>query len=539
MQFFEYILTGVLKEYQEIIIYGAGWFAEQIYPIFCKNGLQDRIICFAVSKMKGKEWFKEIEIKEIDDIECDKEKAAVLIAVTNQYVNEVITSTTTAGFKNVLVAVDYIRSDINMAKFYQGLEYEQFIEYIAKKHMYDFPKEKEISLGVKEKAIERQSRNEYSENQIVYITGQLLPRNIKMIAALKKKGFDIITIIYGRLVEGFISELCQQGISYILCNDEEEMVFQAVKYRPLVYYFQPIWGNCIWLEIMLQYKKYFRPIVIGLYDVLNDGYVIENPVWLTSEKYVLENADGIVWRWSSKEYLEQEKGFTYKGKSIDFHDYCGGYIKEYEKEQQNGSTLKLCNVQGLFGYFPQKGDMLDGYKLFSSLEEITDVLGNKENCILDIYIGQYNVKDYEKAKKIEEQYSNIRFFWEVEHMKLIERLQDYDYGCEFYNEGNEIPMNMSVICGPGKYRGSMIINSEAHRFYDFIDAGIPVITIMPRKQVEFLDKYGVIVKMSLQSLDIDFLQENKEELKRKALLARQKLDIDEHIDGLIKFFRDL
>ena len=62
---------------------------------------------------------------------------------------------------------------------------------------------------------------------------------------------------------------------------------------------------------------------------------------------------------------------------------------------------------------------------------------------------------------------------------------------------------------------------------------------MPRKQVDFLDKYGAVVRMSLQRLDIDFLQEHKEEWRQKAVLARQELDIDRHIDKLIQFFKDL
>ncbi len=540
MRFFDYILNDVLQGYEEIIIYGAGWFAERIYPLLCKSGLQERIICFAVSELRDTKWFEDIEVKEISGIQCDKETVAVLIAVTSQYIDEIIANTQIAGFKNVIVAADYIRSYKNMIKLYRGLDYKKFTDYIMKKHMYDNPDTGESGLHIKEKVISCQSRCDFNENEIVYITGQLLPRNIKMIAALKKKGYDVVVIIYGSLREGFASEMHQRGISYIRCNDEEEMMYNALQYRPLVYYYQPIWGNCIWLEIVLRYKMHFRPIVLGLYDVLNDGCVIEDTALLSSEKYALENADGVVWRWFSKEYLEKEKGFSYKGKSIQFHDYCGGYIKDNEwKKRVDEKILKLCNVEGFFGYYSQKGDVPDGYETFSSLNDIADVLGNKENCILDIFIGYYCKEDFEKAKQIEEQYSNIRFFWEVEHSQLVNRLQDYDYGCEFYTEGKEIPMNMQIVCGTGKYYGSGNVNSASHRFYDFIDAGIPVVTIMPRKQVDFLDKYGAVVRMSLQRLDIDYLQEHKEEWRQKAVLARQELDIDRHIDKLIQFFKEL
>lgn len=540
MRFFDYMLNDVLQGYEEIIIYGAGWFAEQIYPILCRNGLRERVMCFAVSELKGKKWFGDIEIKEINDVQCDKDSVAVLVAVTDQYTDEVAASTRAAGFRNVIVAIDYIRSYKNMIKLYQGLGYEKFIDCIVKKHIYDYPEEIEMSLRIKERLLQCRLQSDFNENEIVYITGQLLPRNIKMIAALKKKGYDVVVIIYGRPSDGFISELHQQRISFIRCNDEEEMTFQALKYRPLVYYYQPMWGNCIWVEIMLRYKMYFRPIAVGLYDVLNDGYVIEDTTLLSSEKYVLENADAVVWRYFSKEYLEKEKEFSYGGKSILFHDYCGGYFKDdEEKSEKMGGILKLCNVQGFFEYFSQKGDVPDGYETISSLEDIADVLGNKENCILDIFIGHSDQKDLKKAKQIEEQYSNIRFFWGVEHMQLVSRLRDYDYGCEFVNEGKAVPMNMPILCGTNKYYGSENENSASHRFYDFIDAGIPIVSIMPHKQVDFLDQYGAIVRMSLQGFNIDSLWEHKEEWRRKAVLARKELDIDKHIDELIQFFKEL
>lgn len=539
MRFLDYLLNSVLQEYQEIIVYGAGWFAQQIYPILSKYKLQERIICFAVSKLKEEKWFEESEIKEFNDIQCDKSKVVVLIAVADVHIDEIIVNTQKAGYKNIIVAANYIRSHKNMKKLYQSFSYEQFIDCIVEKHMYDNSDETKFSSQIKGKAIYCHPPYDFNGNEIVYITGQLLPRNIKMIAALKKQKYNVVVIIYGQLKCGVVSELYQLGISYTWCADEEEVTFQALKYRPLVYYYQPAWGNCIWLEILMQYKKYFRPIVVGLYDVLNDGCIIEDSDLLSSEKYVLENADGVVWRWFSKEYLEKQKGFLYGGKSIEFHDYCGGYIKGTKEKKDNEKVLKLCNVQGLFAYFSQKGDVPDGYETFSSLDDITNALGNKENCILDFFIGHYSQDDFEKAKKIEDRYTNIRFFWEIDHLQLVNRLQDYDYGCDFFNEGKEIPMDMPILCGSSEYYGSEYVNSESHRFYDFIDAGIPVVTIMPRKQVDFLDKYGAVVRMSLQRLDIDFLQEHKEEWRQKAVLARQELDIDRHIDKLIQFFKDL
>ena len=97
MRVLDYLLNSVLQEYQEIIVYGAGWFAQQIYPILSKYKLQERIICFAVSKLKEEKWFEESEIKEFNDIQCDKSKVVVLIAVADVHIDEIIVNTQKAG----------------------------------------------------------------------------------------------------------------------------------------------------------------------------------------------------------------------------------------------------------------------------------------------------------------------------------------------------------------------------------------------------------------------------------------------------------
>ena len=534
------LLSGVLQKYEKIIVYGTGWFAMQLYPIMCKNGLSEKIMCFAVSTIDDQRQFEGFEIKEIDRIVCCKENTAILVAVTKQYQDEVAMRACKAGFTHIILPEEYVWSDENMMKLYQNLDYDEFIGCVYDNYISDCLNEKDLSGMTKEHLLAHNGKKDFDSMQIVYISGCLTPRSTKIINALRKKGYTVTLILFGFIQEIILNEVQSQKISCIQCSCEEEVLFHALKYRPLVYFYEPPWKNCNWLQIVLQYKDNFRPIVVGLYDVMNDGYAIEDQRLLESEKYVLENADGVVWRWFSKDYLKEEKGFLYKGKSIQFHDYCGGYLKDNKSIRQHaGNVLKLCTVQGSFWIFSQEGDVPDGYETFASLKDITNLLGNRKDCVLDIYIGICDEKGMEEAEKIEAIYSNIRFFWNTNHMELIDRLQDYDYGCEFYNSGKIIPLDMKIRYGVHEHYGSLNTNSVSNRFYDYIDAGLPVISIMPHKQIDFLSKYGIIVHMCIQDFDMDFLIKNAEELKRKAVAARQELDIDNHIDELIQFFKEL
>lgn len=537
MDLLSYWLYDVLHYFNEIILYGAGYFATILYPELCQSGLKNKIAYVAVSKTDGTEKFKEFQIIQIDQIQCDKESVAVLVAVMQPYQDEVVEKVKSIGYKNIILGTDYLRMPENILRIYQGMNETEFFESIIRSYVY--PKEKYYQNFAT--ILEKSENNfEYEQNQIVYITGHLSPRNTKMINALSRKGLEIVVILYGRSCpEIYLKEI--DGIKRLRCTDEIQLTVAMLKYHPLIYFWEPKWGDCRWVKLILQYKTYFRPIVLGLYDVLNDGYVMEyNEQLLESERYALEYSDGIVWRWYSKEYLEQKKKFVFHGKSIQFIDYCGNYLKQDScRATGDSKILKLCTIQGSFWDFAQNGDVPNGYMRCAPLDNILDVLGNNERCILHIFIGRNDKKAYLVGQEIEKRYSNVKFFWNMNHWELIEKLQKYDYGCEFYNDGIPIPMDQKVMCGGGQYYGSTFVNCMGNKYFDYIDAGLPIIAAESYRLMEFLDQYGIVVHMPIEKFNIRSLNEQKEQLRNKAEEARKCLDIENHIFKLVDFFREV
>lgn len=539
MDLYDDFLIDDLQKCKSFIIYGVGYCAKQVYPILCSGGLKEHIISFAVSKLEQDEQFEKHAVMQLDKIECDKDTTAVLVCVDGRWQKEMLHNAQKLGYRHIFLLTNYVKNWENYFRWYGKLDYVEFCKKIECKHAFYTGEDKELPIGSKC----------YAEKHIVFISGSFKPRDAKIINALKRKGFEITVILYGeyRLEELFAEEIVRNGINPIKCKNEEDMTYCMMQYQPMLYYFEPKWADCRWVSILLKHKSHFRPIVLALYDVINDGYAFIQSglfnlwkVLLESEKHALENADGIVWRWYSKEYLEKRKGFAYKGKSIQFPDYCGAYTVETEQpESKDSEILKLCSLRTSFNDFGEKGGVPEGYERFSTLEEILELIGNRKDCILHMYMSMFDQKSYEDSLKLEEKYSNIKFFWSVDHMEMIERLKKYDYGCRFYKEGEAVPMEQVVKYGGMFCFGSDNENAVTNALVDYVDAALPIIVKFPHKQVDFLEQYGVIVKMPTNEFDIDFLKEKKSKFKKNAWEARKLLAIDNHIQELIDFFEEV
>lgn len=543
MQFIDYIfvdfLIDDLQKYKSFIIYGAGYCTRQIYPVLCNGGLEGHIISLAVSKLEQDEQFEKHTVMQIDKIECDKDATAVLISADAKWQKEMLHHAQELGYRHILLLNDYERNSKNLFRLYGRLDYVEFRKKIECRHAFYAGEDKEPPTESKC----------HTEKHIVFISGCFKPRDAKIINALKRKGFEVTVILYSGhyLDELFAEEIVRNGINPVKCRDEEDMTYCMMQYQPMLYYFEPKWADCRWVSILLKHKSHFRPIVLALYDVITDSYAFVQgglfSLWkalLESEKYALENADWIVWRWYSKEYLEQRKGFVYKGKSVQFTDYCGGYINETEQPEKEGDgVLKLCSLRGSFTDFGDEGGVPDGYERFSTLEEILELIGNRKDCILHMYVGQFDQKGYEDSLKLQEKYGNIKFFWSVDHTEMIERLKEYDYGCRFYKEGEAVPMDQIVKYSDMFFFGSNNEYAVTNALIDYVDAALPIIVKFPHKQVDFLEQYGVILKMPTNDFDFEFLKKNKSKYKKNAQEARKLLAIDAHIQELIDFLEEV
>lgn len=536
-------LKRKLESYDSILIYGTGVYAKKIYPELCELGLREKITSFVVSKQTEETTFQGIGVNTIDNVVCDKQHCGVLIATSVLYENEITEILEQRGFENIIYLSGYVRYRGQLLPYIEGT-FETYCEYIADWYI---EKEKFCNTEIQKTHImesllcHNKGLEQKNEKLIVWLCGLLTPRTIKIISVLKKNGYEIVMLRYALTdIPRYQEEFKKLDISNRYCECVEEMMYYALQYKPLVYVFEPSWSDCSWAHIMLRQKQKFGKFVISLYDVMNVGYVNIPQHNLETERYVLENADGIIWRWFAKDYLAESKGMRYRGKSIQFLDYCAGYPIAEQTQDMESDEVKICLVGGagknasderITQEFDNKG-----YVWEASMQEILDILGNRKDCCIHFFAADLMEENIKICKKFEEKYSNFKLFLRTDHTQLIEKLSNYDYGCELFTDGKKLPPDMTLN---GINTGNDLIYSVANKYFDFFDAGIAVITTYPEKFIDYLEQYGIIVRMNTGNFDVEYLKKNKAKYKENARIAKKELHIDNQIPRLIEFFKDV
>lgn len=529
-----------LNQYAKVLIYGAGYYANTFYQTLKKLGLKEIIDSFIVTNLNGVMDIDGITVKQIHELElCNKDKNVIVIAAGGEYEAEIFHTLQDLQIVNVIKLSDYIIQDDMLSKIMRDESDKQFLADVIEKYIWSHTtsiSEVEDRGKEIEHKIMLRNQKEIDRNTIVFISGDISSRSEKIIGALIRKGFHIIALEYGGHNELIEKEQFSHKVKFFQCKDITEVFCIAMMYRPLVFYCEPMWGNCDAIEIMIRHKKLFGKIIFSPYDILNDGYVRIAEQQKMIERYCFENADGIVWRWFSKEFLEEKKGLHIKGKSIQFLDYCRGF--NVVNDDQKDNKLKLCFVQGMiYDLLDETIRKNDGkYIEMARIDTILNKIGKREDCIFHIFIGKCNGRDREKLNLLESKYPNFKVFYETKYHELITRISKYDYGSFFYTSGEEIPDLVSI---DDVYYGSIYNNGIQSRYFDYLDAGIPIIATRSKKLCDYLDKLGVLIRMDISNIDIDYLKKNKMFYKKNVEKIKAQVLIDNHIQELIDFFEEL
>ncbi len=530
-----------LSQYSSIFLYGTGMYAMEIYPKLCVMGCKKKIKGFIISGEPKKDKIIGISVFSVDKssaiIDADD---VVLIAVSEIYQEEIIDNLQRLGIENRLCLSDYLRTGDDILTFYKNKTSMEYCNYIFDWYVYNYSNQMFSRDEIIEKLlVDRRLRK--NSKQIVFIIGieMGMPRTVKILGALKKCGYEVIVLCYvaadGTIVK---KELDEYGITVYKCNYIEEMMYKMLNYNPLVYYIDPVWGDCTWADILIQQKEMFGKIVLTLYDVLNDGFASVSEKQKDLERYALENADGIVWRWFSKQRLE-EKGMCFKGKSIQFLDYCsvGGEQTQVGGKEDN-EEIKFCLVSGYAdALFEQASDNSQGYNLEAKIRDVLPRLLKDSKCSFHMFIWELSESNRAECRRLEEEYDNFKVFWKCEHKEVLNMISEYDYGIQLCTgEGKDVPDDVSIN---GRHYGSAYKNAVSNRFFDYLDAGIPIVATQPRKLCDFLAEYNVVIKMDLSNLDVEYLRNNKFFYKENILKAREELEINHQIGRLINFFNEV
>lgn len=514
-------LCGEISQYQEIYLYGVGLYAKMLYQKFKGIGWEIRIKAFIVSQKMTEKQFENVSIITFEQFKTLEQNGIIIIATGEQYREEIENILLKYNYKNY-ISLDQFMTIPSLA--WKTLSFKQYCLYLTEEYAYG--------------ELEKYERKE--TDKIVFIVNYISVRISKIVQALIKKGYKTLILQFDNSVP-YVGEqeLEEAGIQITKCKEIDELLLRVIRENPLVYYLEfPPHLYEIGMFICKN-KRQIGKVIFAPYDLYSGMGLpqFENKGYMKMERNMLENSDGVVWRYQSRNFLSERFGYQYKGKSVTFWDYCESFDID-ESYHRTDDVLRLCFLPTNMDNYIDCKDSQNGFACENTIWDLIELLGNKANCEVDIYA--WNLSDNHKKimDRIVSKYVNFKIYVHIPHKELLIRLQKYDYGVCLIRHNNPIKYvaeyydAMHITEGIAYY-------STKNSLFDMISAGVPIIGRFPVKQMEFFDQFQVRVDMDYIDFDIDYLIKHRSYYKENARSARKQLLIDEHIEELIVFFKDI
>ena len=517
-----------IAKYSKFVLYGAGYIANDIYAELKKNDIFPDY-CVVTEKSASQLKFYESELYTVADKIEDLRRSdvLVLIAVSEKYQKEIIKTLCEYNIQNYLPASIFLRGS-EIDEVWEKRNEEECLQAIA-----------EWYADVNELSTHDISwiRNELQQifvdtkkdnNAIVFVVIRLQPRVLKIAEALKEKGYKIITLFAPVTINELVKEkMIQASDSSHQCNCIEELMYEIMLAGVNVVHVFSQYGKLVEIAYLLVKNKILFPkIVFDQYDISNEmynGHIKQK--WLDMEKYCVEYSDGICNRGYEIEYLTSEKGYNVTGKTIQFFDYCSNDVLEVLPQIEDGS-LSLCYVGGIL---PEKE--YPGMHYACWLDVIRLCIQNK--CHLHVYAVNGNEERFADYIKLSEENEFFHFHEPIMFEQLAKELAQYDYGI------NPIRKGFDDCETDGVYSRNKMLYSTNNKYFDYLDAGLPIIGAMPVKLSEYFEKKGVLLNWTLEEYDFQKLRQLKEQMRQNVLVAREEFNMKNQIERLIMFYKFL
>ncbi len=127
----------------------------------------------------------------------------------------------------------------------------------------------------------------------------------------------------------------------------------------------------------------------------------------------------------------------------------------------------------------------------------------------------------------------FHFHKPVSYRDLRQELKQYDYGIHI------IKNNFLKREKDGYYTRNKLIYAVTNHFYDYLEAGLPIIAAYPVKFAEYFEKKNVLLNWTLEEFDFEQLICRRKELKQNAIQVKKQLSVGKQIEKLIGFYNML
>lgn len=381
-------------------------------------------------------------------------------------------------------------------------------------------------------------KNIVSQNRksVIFITSYISSRIEKMGYALRKKGYNVILLVHkeGKSIGVSYGSKNNSYDKLYFFRNKAELYFLCLRFNPLVYHVCERSRVSDWCVFLIKNKQYIGKIVYDQYDVYRDMYAEKNVDYIKNEKFCLENADGIVCRNFQTQYLKNKYGYCFKGKRLLFLDYCWNNNppeKRFKTDKEElcivyGGRLLPCRSNNLLSRIEWDG--------LSSWVETTKQYQAKMVVIASNIIDKNEFKEFSRLAK-----NNPNFILKgkMDLNTLIEYESKMDYGTDTFELARDQKNNFKNFnfAAREKY-------CATNKYFDYIDAGIPIICGRPQEMLgRYLEKYGIVFRCTLEELPerMDELKQKRNGYAVNVAKARKALSIEKQIPRLIHFYKQL
>lgn len=522
-------LREAIKDYDSIIIYGAGQMAKAIYKELIKNNFFP-LFCVVSNKEKNNDTFENIPLHAITDCisEMRRDGVVTFIAVTELYEKEIEEVLRQHNIHNYIFMTEYIYAK----SFCQMETEEEYLDKIAEWHVEKHNLEvKDIELT--KRKLKDLIQGKCEKDKIVFVVAWIAPRVVKIANALCKNGYVIEVLfcpdIWNRkTLKNKLINICDTCTD---CHSLEELMYCIMESKAkVVHIFSDICHSHIGY-ILIKKKRMFGKVIFDQYDIADGMYVdtYASKETYFYERYCIENADGLCCRGYEQKYLVNKKDYKIKGKTIKFFDYCWAVTENtnyYEELYNKEKPLTLCYAGGIA---TEKEWPEAPYACFLEFASTCE----KNKCHFHVYPSDWDEVRFKEYIELDNISEYFHFHKPVEYEKLSSELSQYDYGVHLIKKGF---LEKEIV---GYNTRNKLIYGVTNHFYDYIDAEIPIIAAAPLMFVDFFEKEEVLINWTVEEFNFELLIQMRDKLHKKVVEVKKKLQIDRHIGELTELYNSI
>ncbi|MDE7322307.1 MAG: hypothetical protein K2N73_06160 [Lachnospiraceae bacterium] len=378
--------------------------------------------------------------------------------------------------------------------------------------------------------IEGNTHREANRKKIMFLLTNAAPRAYKIIDALHRKGYDVELIIWINAMY-LTSEKCKEFLEISnrcrICIDAEEvMLYCAATDARILHIFSDANSDIELPQILIHCKNIFPKIVFDEYDVMTEMRRDIPQRTVDAEIFCLKYADGLCNRYMCMEYLE-EKGYELCKQRIYFIDCCNDFTNYESPQKRESDALHLVFAGTLFSDKEYKTSKDGRFLELGVLCEANEVH-------LHLYPVSYDAAKLHEYIDMERLNPYFHLHHPVSARALAQELSQYDYGVTSVQ--NDI---LTYSESEGSWMREGIIYCWANKLYDYLDAGLPIVTTVPVKQTQILERDGVLLRMFDEEINFDELRKRRNELKKRVIQVREKYRVSNQLPALIEFYDSL